>query len=820
MGERNPFSEYTAQKAEIDRAKENERRTVEIASILMKNKGFVGGQMEDEGSQQIEQEILGVFRANYKSVEEMGIIADGRNSSSSEKQIKLAKDNLQVLGDAGLVALNYLYRGYENGGLPLDGQTADGIDPLFRDTKLEGIGKYIADRSVSFTDSGDRDGLLKLIKSFDRDHDLFSKLLKEKKGKYTDVLKQVFQIEKSKSVETGRQSFRPRRNEEGEVEGGVEAAWQVTPEKLAEAMLFMDSSVRWQSYTPPEWFKQLDAETQARIEYMVMVCEGASNLSYAGKDLDKILGNKMYFSFDNEKFTKLFNGDFKLVMSKMLNDLCELYVDEKTGNKCLRYKEKFYKLRKDGRFAEDADGRKIETVESDPDSRADIDQDVLSRLSGIRNYKNELADFLAVQNGRVQNGKPEANYIDQMNAYTAWNLFYMFGDSSIADRMRLLPTYGGIICDPLRTLNMKAKAEGKLKISKGQREANDDELFEAELFGGQIASQVKKIMTIERDLDRPIDKKTGKKLKQKIISGEFPLFQNKMCYGFLDFVAGGRDLYKSVGVDDNGEVKWKKIEASENQTLATLLMDYAAFDNDGNLVSHKDNNSFSLGTSQVDFLNWWRDHMEMAALANQTMMGKVEVKSVEQFARTINDKIGMLRGVRINGRRLSYSTDPGFWANLIWGSMPIDTSIVSSDFIKLKQEKNKDGSVGAYSAFINNLLRTKMGFSDTDVDVNAIARFLGVRIDDKMRADGMATMIENDVRNLFRGFSSGRLERQQSNLARSAAKNGDVFREIIDRFNMVDKDSLDQQGLAIYNRLEMAIKSKNISLANQLIDRF
>ena len=82
--------------AESERKKENERRTVAIASILLSNSGFVGGQMEEEKSSVVGEEILGVFDANYKSVEEMENIAMGKDSSKSERQIKMAKDNLQV----------------------------------------------------------------------------------------------------------------------------------------------------------------------------------------------------------------------------------------------------------------------------------------------------------------------------------------------------------------------------------------------------------------------------------------------------------------------------------------------------------------------------------------------------------------------------------------------------------------------------------------------------------------------------------------------------------------------------------------------------
>lgn len=477
-----------------------------------------------------------------------------------------------------------------------------------------------------------------------------------------------------------------------EIRGG--ARWEISPENAAMAMKFMDSSMRWQSYTPPEWFKKIKPilnkdgtvketaeEIQSRIEYMVMVNDGAASMSYAGKDLDKIQGNRMWFAFDNEKFTKLFNEDFKLVSSKMLNDLCELYED-KNGRMSLRYKEVV-----------------------DENGVRKIDKKVVKKLEGIRDYKEELALFLAEQNGRK-----EANYLDKMNAYTAWNLFYMFGDSSLADRMRVLPTYGGIINDGMRTLNPEYKAKSKWKVFK-----EESDIFEAEYFGGSLADYVMTVMRLEKELGEPIGGK--KKLREKIADGEMKIFDNKMCYGFFDFTYGTRDLRKP-----NGE----KFTKEEDVTVATLLMNYARFGKDSELIGKNDKGDFNFGTNQVDFLNLFRDQVETAALSYNCMMGKKEVKSVDGWVHDIKDKVGMVRGIRINGRTTyKYTTSPDYWANMILGSFGVDTTRLSSDYIYLKLPKEVKAN---YNLYLYKLLIQDLNISNTDVDINEVMRYMGVKV--------------------------------------------------------------------------------------------
>lgn len=526
--------------------------------------------------------------------------------------------------------------------------------------------------------------------------------------------------------------------ETGDVSGGM-ARYDAPPEKVAEAFLFMDSDLHWDSYRNFQWFKDLGKtkegeRQQARIEYMVMVNNGASWVSRFGPNLEKIRENPMYFAFDNEKMTKLFDPDFKLVMSKMLNDLCEFDGDkdeknkvDKNGQTALRYKEGINGKGKQG-----------------------ILEKVERKLENIRDYKEELADFLAKENGRK-----EANYMDKMNAYTAWNLFYMFGDSSVADRRRVLPTYGQIINDGLRTLNPEYKALGKWKISKG--DVPESSLDGAEWFGGPLGVYVQTVMQLERDLGHDIKDAKGnitghedkaidgdKTLREKMIDGEMSLLNTKTFYGFLDFTAGGRDLYdkdKKLFYEKDKEGK-VKVGQNRQETLSSLLMNYASFDEDGKLISKNEDGDFSFGNNQVDFLNWYRDQMEASALVLNATTGKEDVKDIGKFVAKIRTAFGMVDGINVNGDRpYKYTKDPDLWANILLGSFGVDMNRLSTDFIYLKTTQPE-----SYSINVGHFIVDGLELSNNDVKLSPLMRKLGIDIRDGEGIDSFKSAMRNEVK--------------------------------------------------------------------------
>ncbi|MEI8067995.1 MAG: hypothetical protein WCG91_03570 [Candidatus Shapirobacteria bacterium] len=504
----------------------------------------------------------------------------------------------------------------------------------------------------------------------------------------------------------------PTRTPDGDWEGG--ARWEISPEFAAEAMKFMDSGMRWQSYTPPEWFKNLPPrrgkngevesrlDQQKRIEYMVVINNAAAGLLYAGKDLDKMIGNKATFGFTHEQMSCLFNNDFKLIMSKILNDLCEPYVDQ-NGVECLRYKEV---------DVFDKEGRFVKRV---------IDKDVQTKIEFYQNYEDSLADFIAKQNGREK-----ADYMDKMNASTAWNMWFAMGDSSLADRMRILPTWDGVIADSLRTLNPEYKALGKWMVKKTGLEKNVEDIFNSEYFSGPLADYVLGIMKLERDLNKPID--GVKTLREKILDGDVSFLGQKTLYGFFDFVNGGRDL-----VDGNGNKFYDKYDTNKKRevSLGKLIMNYASFDKDGELIEKKTGSEFSFGQEQTTFMNEFRDSLDAAIVVNNCSLGRVELKDPTSWARTIKDKFGMVNGIEFNGYRpFQYTRSPELWRDMIIGSFGANLDRLSSDHVAIPKPTPKSGSELNYASYLFGMLTTTFNLSDNDINLNKLMRLLGVDIKD------------------------------------------------------------------------------------------
>lgn len=558
-----------------------------------------------------------------------------------------------------------------------------------------------------------------------------------------------------------------------EWEGG--SKWELSPEYTAEAMKYMDYSMRWQSYTPPEWFKDLDPTLQAKIEYMVMVNSAAAGLLHAGKDLEKILGNDGAFVFTNEQMTRLFDDDFKLVTSKILNDLCEFYTD-KNGIKSLRYKERFYQLDKESEdgFAHGADGRRIEipyTIENRGKGIRTIDQDVLRRIETIMDYKDEVALWLAeykqaladergvpVEKGvwatyskdkdghrkgefiLDKDGKKVPGYRCKMDANTAYNLMYAMGDMSVWDRMRILPTYNGVIADAIRTLNPEYKALGKWMVIKSGRIKDKESLFDSEYFSGNLADYYLEVDKLERDLGGPIDGK--KTIRQKVVDGELSLLSSKTFYGFFDFVNTGRDLYDANG-DNN---LWNRnTKAGVQKSLGELVMEYA-FGPDGKVLPKSQRRDFSFGHKSVSFMNEFRDSMEGAILAYNCATGKTrDAENPAVWARNLKDKMGMVNGIEFFGRKVfSYNRNPSFWRDAIVGSFGYDNRRLSSDHPYLLRKSGKEGDYAPYSKHVYRLLVDTFKLSNTDVDINEVMRLLGVDIKEGEYPNSVPVTLRNN----------------------------------------------------------------------------
>lgn len=607
-------------------------------------------------------------------------------------------------------------------------------------------------------------------------------------------------------------------NDKGEPEGG--RSWEVSPQKAAEALWEMAYDLRWSKWTPPEWFGALDKETQKIFETMVKINSAGAMLYHSGKNLDDMYGNEAFFAITSQEMSRLFNKDFKLVVSKMMTDLCEEYVDQ-NGNTCLRYKECFYKYeeRIDGaiRFERDGNNKRIKIPETQANlgkGGRTVDDDVVEKIQHIQKYKTDLAKFLADQNGR-----PEPNYLDLMYASTAWNLAYAGGDTSVWDRTRSLAPYDKVISDTVRTLNMEYKAMGKWQAMKKGEVKKDEDLLDAEYFSGNLGNYLVEVMKMERDLGGPID---GKKLlRDKIIDGDVSFLSHKLYYGFFDFWNGGGNIFEGSIKDDEfdkKEIKFYEPKESKNErvTLGQLVKNYA-FDGDGNLIPEDRRREFNFGNKSVSFMNDMKDALEGATLAYNCLTTKEEIKDIDKWRIKFKSMMGEVSSIKFFGKEnaFSYTTDPAFWRDILIGTMGYDKRRLSSDYVYLNKPELKKGEYEmVYNLYLFDLLTKDWDVGTFDININQLMRLLGVDVEKRENPEGIIVTARN--------ARLERVERTRTDFLRAKVRRKFKYDEPTQEIDKIVRnvDTLASNGSQEFFRLkkdfQRAVLSGSVASANRL----
>lgn len=690
---------------------ENSSRTDKVTEVLVKNSGIYTGSYDDDRTSLVTQEVLDVFKPTvYPSVERMKEIL----VSGTDTQKKNSERSLKVLGKSFCLSLNFSFPNRTNPeALFLErpeeslGLVTEKIEENLP-TQLKGVGELAIKAYSELTESEKEtmkrvNFLLDKIRS-EEDTDSGKLLIRELKSspvgsaerRYCDMaVKSLGWVEHE-----GRRgsNFRPLRTFAGE--GGdddretrEQPSWMVSKEAAAKALKKMADDLRWSTWTPPEWFKEMTDLEQERFLTMVLINDGASWLKrWQNADLEKCRLNPAYTEFSKKRLTELFNEDFTLVMSKMLNDLTELHTN-KDGVKMLRYKEN--------------------------DDNTDIRSEVKEKITKIDSYKEELAQFLA---DRREHKKGVVTPEDLMNASTAWNLFFMMGDSSFADRLRALSPPAGVLSDKFRTLNAEAKAGKKWRLLDKLQPNDEKELYKSEWFGGSIAKYISKIAHIEQTLDRAIDQKTGKTLKEKLASGEIEFFSNTTCIGLLDLIGGdqleNKDTRGRIGRHGSAEL----IDNPKNTTLAEMLLNYGRYDEKGKFV--RTGLSFDFGEDEVDpkYMADFRDMQESASRCFNLATGKVPAgKDIDAWVSEARSAIGLANQIELNGKRVfGYTRRPEFWGMMILNSFGVDVSRLSTDYVYLKTS----GKL-YYNAEIIQLLRNNLALDDSEVPLKNLMKYLG-----------------------------------------------------------------------------------------------
>jgi len=876
----NNFEEMIAKSAEVKIKEAKIKNTHDNAVDLIENKSEFFGALGKEEQEDVADRVFTRFKRNYRSFNDI------ENAVANKKQSeRVALADMNSLVDSVFITMNAVAR---SGKLATDSLTAEQIDGYLPDS-FKGIGKKIKEKDV---DDKVKGALLEVNKTVD-DHKMLNpenvsmrSTAYEQWGKTVkkepedSIVRQYVEAWRTTLSNLGikkdevnyepvnknrnRSSRRPEDDIDMEIipengpggpdgpggddpehRGNLGIRWEMSPENAAEALKWMDSGMRWDSARPPQWFKDIGfnkdgtvsekgVETQARIEYIMIVHSAATGLRWAGKDLDKIYGNKAAYGFQSEQMTKLFNEDFKLATSRIINDLCEIKPDQ-NGINSLRYKEKCYKIEENGEVGDEIKPEDLYKYKKSDYAQL-IDKEVMKTIRDIENYKDKVAKMLAEKNNdwqkkedgsplRTEKGKLIPGYLSKMNAYTAYSLMFAMGDTSVWDRMRILPTYEGIIADSVRTLNPEYKALSKWQILKSGRVKKSESLIEAEYLSGHSARWAIGVMKIERDLGRKIVKSKDrngeqvekevfedkpidgyKTLREKIVDGDVSLLANKTYYGFFDFFNGGRDIYAKDGktlFDDLG-----KGELS----LGELVKNYASFDENGNPTIKGED--FNFGHDTVTFMNEFHDSLEGAALANNCTMGKVEVKDPEKWATDLKSMAGEINGIKFHGTRaFTYLRDPNFWRDAIIGSFGQDDKRISSEHPYLPKPIYKSGGSPSYNKYVYRLLVDSFKLSNNDVNLNKLCQLLGVDVEDRENPNSVLVTTRNIVLEHDERIESEKLLKRQRKSFNYGEKSKDI-NNLIEDVNSMNTYSGNRE----FDRLKLDFK-KAIELGHGFEDK-
>lgn len=814
-GQPNSFTERFAKSAEARIEADKIKNTHDNAVDLVKNNvDFFGGD-NDEKKSEIALRVLGRFGRGYADV--VSIIEATNNPSKNQR---IAHGDLDSLAESVRIAMDMSVLG---GDLVTDSMTAEQIDENLS-IELKGIGERIKEKRLLdnvATTLIEKNNVIE-------DDNLFTTQDKVVRGevyrkwgeevktmpensyvrKYMEVARSVFEdlgVQDNfngRGDNLGRRSrMVPRMDAEGNIEG-YESQYEPSYDGFVSGLKFMENrmTLRYNDYLKMSWYEGLTKHEMDKLAIAMMMSEVANGLKGAGKDLEAIMKNKQIFGFLNEHMSTLFDDDFKLVTSHMLNDLCTLGVDS-NGKKCLRYKENGLK----------------------------IDDDVKDKLNHIHRTEDEWADWLAQQNGRTK-----ASNMDKLNAYTAWNMFFGLGDSSMADRLRSLPTWEGVISDALRTLNPEYKALAKWQILKSGTEKTDQDLIGFEYFGAE-ADELKKRLAMERDLGHALVK-GDKTLRQKILDGDVSFLSHKMFYGFLDFFNGDRDLYRGSDSKTGENYYNKKTKEGENFSAAQLLMDYAyrdKIDEKGNktreFINEKENRGeFTFGDAQVTFMNEFRDSLEGATMAYYCLTGKVKVdsKDAKAWVNELKSKLGMVSDLKFsNVPVFTYGRDPLFWRDILVSVYGGDPRRISTDYIAIPRvettydKKHKlDPEKIPYNLNLLDLITNDLQITDNDIDVNELLRLLGVKINKGERPNRVTTkneLFEFSERTRTGSLLAERNKKMEYDVIKDIYKeNNDNLRTLVEN---VDKLRSNNPEFAILKRnFDRTVKARSYKNAEKI----
>jgi len=461
MNERPSAIEFIKTASLEQRNKENQVRMEKITQKLVENRGILGGDIEDERSQQVSQEILGVFGAGYKSVEEMGNTLKDR--SATDKQKGIAKENLEVLGKGIFVAMNKTFANYsEEATETITSQLApEEIDGLLPD-QLKGVGKYVKEADNKATDEEKR----KAREPFQVGDD--------KGNHYDENLAATMAYEPVGTGDEGK---------DGDNRKKEMPLFMMTKEDIVTTEMMQRNKEQFHFSPPyPPWFKELKPDDQRLWMVRIKLVNGAAyKQALRNVDAEKLMFNRALDISRDELKLLCEMPKFQEAMQGMFKDLLEWENDKaKPGFRYLRLKKK-----KPKEFTEE---EKEDSIEGFP-----LNEKTKIYLTHFEAYKEQLALRLDGEGDLevAYNQGKRASLKSRSAVGAAWNFLYVGNliESADVDR-QLKPTE--IVSDKIRTMvHPLQKALGKWGVYKEGQGKLQGITGEEEPMGGDIASWIK-----------------------------------------------------------------------------------------------------------------------------------------------------------------------------------------------------------------------------------------------------------------------------------------------------------------------------------------
>lgn len=668
------------------RNKENQTRTEEITRKLVDNSSVFGGDTEEEKSEQICQEILGVFGAGYKSVESMSNTL--RNPSSTDRQKDITKENLAVLGKSVFVAMNKTFANYSKEATEtitsqLAPEEIDGLLPK----QLQGIGRYVKEMDDKATEDEKKEA-----------KEPFKNKSQNVDNKDYDV-----NLAATRSFEQAANAGEEGKEGEGKDKGMP--LFMLTKEDIVTTEMMQRNKEQFHFSPPyPPWFKELAPDDKRLWMVRIKLVNGAAyKQALRNMDVEKLMFNRA-LDISRDEFKLLFKMEkFQEAVRGMFGDLLEWDNPKaETGFRYLRLKKMTEgELKKKLKKEEEEKGKKKHPVEGFP-----LNEEVEKYLTHFESYKETLAlrlDGDSEAEKSYNEGK-RASFKSRSAVGAAWNFLYIGNiiESADVDR-QLKPTE--VVSDKIRTMiHPLQKALGKWGIYKEGKGSLQGITGEEEPMGGDIASWIKYHLELG-------DIRGDQSFRDKVKSGIIKPFPKRTSCSIMELLT----------IETKDKIK---------TNLAELIM---ASEDKIELDNSYDNND-------LDIYSDYRDIMDGCKTAYDYLSGsaKFEVQKGKEWVRKFNADIALIRQYNANGveevrdgnkviigeRRfrpaLSFVDDPEFIAWVIAASTGFDHR---SNRIILNFK-----SIGAnndnYDLVVNKIL-TLPGLVDFNMENYRIKEILG-----------------------------------------------------------------------------------------------